>query len=142
MNAGRELAETAGCLCLASRKAARTITRAFDRELRAHGIRATQFTLLAILELKGQQAMRDLAAIIAADRTTLSRNLGLLAEHGLVRIRPGEDARARIVTLTPKGRSTLTAAFGTWRKVQSSLTNTIGLQAADGLRRLARSARD
>jgi len=44
-----ELYETTQCLCLASRRAARAITRAFDKELRPHGLRATQFSLLAVL---------------------------------------------------------------------------------------------
>jgi DNA-binding MarR family transcriptional regulator len=136
----RELAETAGCLCLASRRAARTITRAFDRELRAHGVRATQFTLLAILELKGPQSIGDLARKVGADRTTLTRNLALVAEQGFVRMREGEDARSRIVTITPKGRAILQAAFATWRKVQAGLTDTIGSQAAESLRRLSRAA--
>lgn len=137
----RELRETAGCLCFASRRAARSITRAFDRELRQHGIRATQFTLLAVLELKGEQLIGDLAEFLAVERTTLTRNLSVAEEQGLVRIRPGEDARARIVTITPKGRATLRKAFPTWRKVQAALTEELGQQAADSLRRLARSTR-
>lgn len=140
MSANRDLAETAGCLCLASRRAARAITRAFDRELRAHGIRATQFTLLAILELRGPQSIGELAQKVGADRTTLTRNLALLAEQGFVRIREGQDARSRIVTITPKGRVTLQGAFASWRRVQAALTETIGSQTAASLRRLARSA--
>jgi len=103
MVALRELAETAGCLCLASRRAG------------------------------------ELAHKVGADRTTLTRNLALVAEQGFVRIREGDDARARIVTITPKGRAILRASFATWRKVQAGLTDMIGSQAADGLRRLARS---
>ena len=135
------LAETAGCLCLCSRKAARTITRAFDRELRLHGLRATQFSLLAILELKGPQMIGELARILSADRTTLTRNLALAQGQGIVRIRAGEDARARVISITRKGRNALNKALPAWRKVQSALTDSLGIQAADSLRRLARSAR-
>jgi hypothetical protein len=47
------LLETTRCLCLAARRASRTITREFDQALRTHGLRATQFTLLAALHLAG-----------------------------------------------------------------------------------------
>jgi DNA-binding MarR family transcriptional regulator len=137
-----DLAECGDCLCLASRRAARTITRAFDKHLRPHGIRATQFTLLAALQLKGPQSIGDLADFLGADRTTLTRNLALLEDQSLVRIRPhGDDARSRIVTIMPKGKSTLTGAFSAWRKAQSDLSTAIGSQMADSLRRLARSPR-
>ena len=133
------LSECAQCLCLASRRAARTITRGFDRHLRPHGLRATQFSLLAVLELGGQRSIGDLADTLGADRTTLTRNLALIEEQGLIRIRPGEDPRARIVAITSKGKSLLTRAFPAWREAQSALGAAIGSTAADSLRRLARS---
>ena|SRR5437660_873211 len=134
------LAECADCLCLASRRAARTITRAFEKQLRPHGIRAPQFSLLALLELKGPQTIGALADALGADRTTLTRNLALVERQSLVRIRPGDDARSRIVTIAPKGRSALKNAFPAWRKAQSALSAAIGRQMADSLRQLARSA--
>jgi DNA-binding MarR family transcriptional regulator len=138
---GNQFRECADCLCLASRRAARGITRVFDKQLRPHGIRATQFSLLAVLELKGPQSIGELADFLGADRTTLTRNLALIEDQSLVKIRPGDDARARIVAIIPKGRSTLARAFPTWRKVQSELTASIGSPLADSLRRLARSPR-
>ena len=132
-----DLLETKQCLCLASRRAARAITLQFDRAFRAHGIKATQFTLMAVLELKGPQAIGELAGILGADRTTVTRNLAVAEAQSLVSIRPGADARARIAAITKEGRRTLKAAFVTWRKVQAALTQSIGPQAADGLRRLS-----
>lgn len=137
MDGDSAMLETTQCLCLAVRRAARTITRAFDRELRAHGLRATQFTMLAALDIKGPQTIGELADLLGAERTTLTRNLGLVEERALVRIRAGEDARARIASITPKGRRTLQRALPAWRKVQGDLVESIGAQAAIGLRRLA-----
>ena len=132
------LAECSDCLCLASRRAARAITRTFDKQLRPHGIRATQFTLLAVLALKGPQSIGELADFLGADRTTLTRNLALLEDHSLLKIQPGDDARSRIVAIVPRGRSILTKAFPAWRKTQSEITASIGNPLADSLRRLAR----
>jgi DNA-binding MarR family transcriptional regulator len=134
-----DLFECADCLCLASRRAARAITRAFDKELRPHGIRTTQFSLLAMLELKGPQSIGDLADALGTDRTTLTRNLALVEDRSLVTIRPGDDARARIVAITPKGKSSVRRAFPAWRKAQSTLTSSLGAPLADSLRRLARA---
>lgn len=133
------LLECADCLCLASRKAARAITRTYDRHLRPHRIRATQFSLLAMLELKGPQSIGALAQALGADRTTLTRNLALIEQQALVRTRQGEDARERIVAIAPAGRSTLARAFPAWRKAQAELTSAVGAPLADSLRRLSRA---
>ncbi|HEY3777646.1 MAG TPA: MarR family winged helix-turn-helix transcriptional regulator [Rhizomicrobium sp.] len=132
------LFETVECLCLASRRAARAITRRFDSSLRPHGIRATQFSLLAALELKGPQPIGELALLIGADRTTLTRNLAVAEEQSLVTIGAGEDARARVAAITPRGRQILRRAFPAWRKTQGELTNAIGTTTAENLRRLSR----
>lgn len=132
------LFETTRCLCLASRRAARTITREFDDALRAHGLRATQFTLLAALHLAGPKSIGDLAELLSADRTTLTRNLAVAGEHGWVTLRVGRsDARSRVAAITSKGLRTLTAALPTWRATQHRLLDDIGPQAADSLHMLA-----
>jgi DNA-binding MarR family transcriptional regulator len=140
MSDDHQLLDCANCLCLASRRAARAITRSFDRELRPHGIRGTQFSLLALLQLKGPQSIGDLAEVVGADRTTLTRNLALLEKQALIKIRPGDDARSRIVAVMPKGRSILSRAFPAWRKAQSTVAASIGSEMADSLHRLARSS--
>jgi DNA-binding MarR family transcriptional regulator len=133
-----DLFETVQCLCLASRRAARAITRRFDTALRPHGIKATQFTLLAALALKGPQPIGALAEFIGVDRTTLTRNLAVAGEQSLVRIGSGEDARARVASITARGRQTLRRTFSAWQATQHELTNAVGVAAADGLRRLSR----
>lgn len=130
--------ETTQCLCLAARRAARAITRAFDRALREHGLHATQFTLLAALHLAGAKSIGDLAELLSADRTTLTRNLAVAAQHGWVVLRASrDDARSRIAAITPKGTRTLQAAMPAWRDTQRKLLAEIGDEAAAGLRRLA-----
>lgn len=131
------LPETVGCLCLASRRAARAITRKFDSALRVHGLKATQFSLLAALELKGPQTIGALAQFIGADRTTLTRNLALMEEQALVSIRNGEDARAHVVSIDRAGRQKLKGAFRAWSATQKQLTNALGADAAESLRRIS-----
>lgn len=138
MNSDAAILQTTQCLCLASRRAARTITREFDQALRAQGLRATQFTLLAALHLAGPKSIGDLAELLSADRTTLTRNLAVAEQRGLVAVHASrEDARSRIATITAKGSRTLRSALPVWRTTQQRLLDDIGEPAAASLRRLA-----
>ena len=69
------------------------------------------------------------------DRTTLTRNLKLLEQEGLITVTPGEDARVREVTLTPAAHEQLAEAHRHWRKAQAHMADAMG---NDGVRRLLR----
>ena len=133
--------ETTRCLCLASRRAARAITREFDQALRAHGLRATQFTLLAALHLAGPRSIGELAELLSADRTTLTRNLAVIEQQGWVKLRVDrDDARSRLPAITASGSRTLKAALPAWRAVQQRLLGQLGPHAAASLHALAGGA--
>jgi DNA-binding MarR family transcriptional regulator len=115
------------CLCLASRRASRAITRAFDRQLRPHGIRATQFSILTMLMGYGPTTIGDLAEALGIERTTLTRNLSVLEDQGWVKISVGDsDGRSRVVKATPKGRKAVTTAMPAWRRAQAAAAEAIG----------------
>ncbi|HWU76299.1 MAG TPA: MarR family winged helix-turn-helix transcriptional regulator [Rhodanobacter sp.] len=129
---------TTRCLCLAARRAARTITREFDQALRPHGLRATQFTLLSALHLAGSKAIGELAEMLSADRTTLTRNLAVAEQHGWVTLRTDPaDARSRVSAITRKGARALVAAMPAWCATQQRLLDDMGEPAAASLHRLA-----
>lgn len=138
MNRAPELAETQDCLCFAARRAARAITRAFDSALKPHGLKSTQFSALSMLLQAGPMPVGALASHLGAERTTLTRILARLEARGLVRIAPGEDARARIVEATAKARDLLRAALPDWRRAQADLSALLSATGADSIRRLAR----
>ena len=56
-----DLSDTDQCLCLASRQAARAVTRAFEQRMRGADIRSTQFSLLVQLVRRGPLSIGDLA---------------------------------------------------------------------------------
>ena len=74
------------CHCLAARRRARAVTRHFEAALRRHGLRATQFSILAALALGGPMKMGALARRLGLERTTLTRSAALLERDGWVRI--------------------------------------------------------
>lgn len=118
--------QPADCVCLGLRRAARTVTRLYDDALRPCGLRATQFSLLAVLFANGRAPFSDLAAMLALEQTTLSRNLQLLERRKLVQIVPGDDRRTRDVLLTSAGKTLYERAMLLWSKAQSHATNTLG----------------
>ncbi len=106
------------CHCLAARQHARAITRLFEEKLRPHGLRATQFSVLAALALKGPTRVTELADTLGLERTTLTRIRTLLERNGWVSTAESEDARERPFRLTGAGRRKLEGAFPAWKEAQ------------------------
>jgi DNA-binding MarR family transcriptional regulator len=116
----------AACACFNIRKATRAVTQFYDDALRPSGLRTTQFTLLVLLQGHGPMTINALAEAAGTDRTTLTRNLAILEQRRLVRIRPGEDARVRIVELTVAGHEAATEALPLWQKAQTRVATKLG----------------
>lgn len=114
------------CACANLRRAARAVTQRYDAALRPAGLRATQFTLLQVLERAGGLTQGALGTILATDSTTLSRTLQPLVAAGWVRSTTGADRRLRHVALTAAGRRKLAQATPRWEKVQRHLRDRLG----------------
>lgn len=113
------LLATKDCHCLAARREARTVTRVFEARLRPHGLKATQFSVLSALRLRGPTGLTALADFLALERTTLTRVAAVLARNGWLRDLPAADARQRLLGITPAGRRKVEAAFPAWQEAQS-----------------------
>ncbi len=109
------------CACFNIRKAARAVTSRYDAVLRGTGVRATQATLLMAVATAGAPTITQLADTLIMDRTTLARDLGPLAEHGLLSVTPGEDRRTRIVQLTEAGHAKLDEIIPLWQEAQAQI---------------------
>jgi DNA-binding MarR family transcriptional regulator len=91
--------------------------------LRPSGLRATQLTLLMVIDAMGAPAITELAEQMVMDRTTLARDLRPMEVAGWVAVTPGEDRRKRIVRLTPAGAAMLRDAMPLWRAAQAALVD-------------------
>ncbi len=107
------------------RQAARAVTAQFDAQLQSTGLRATQLNLLMAVETGAATTITDLAEILAMDRTTMTRNLKLLRDRGLVE-------RSRIA-LTGKGRRSAALALPLWEQAQARFVESLGSQRWDSL---------
>jgi DNA-binding MarR family transcriptional regulator len=127
----------AGCFCLASRQAARKITRLYDSHMQESGIRATQFTILSQLMLRGEMQIGKLAGILGMERTTLTRNLTLLEQRKWISIKPGADPRSRMIGITAQGRGLVRRGFPYWSKAQAQVGRLLGADGQAALKILA-----
>jgi DNA-binding MarR family transcriptional regulator len=119
------LAATRGCYCLAARRTARAITRFYEAKLRAHGLRATQFSIVAALALRGPTPVAQLASILGLERTTLTRSAALLERKGWLSSGRSVDTRQRPLRLTAAGRRKLAAVFPAWQEAQEAAARKI-----------------
>jgi DNA-binding MarR family transcriptional regulator len=136
------------CLSSNLRKTERVVTRHYDSYLASVGITAVQLPMIAIIASAEEPSFRLLSEQLDLDRSTLSRNLALLREKGIVKIGPSSGPKPGLISLSVKGRNTLRRAAERWheahRELQKALsekTMTDGVAFLKVLRRGARGAR-
>jgi DNA-binding MarR family transcriptional regulator len=127
----------AGCFCLASRQAARKITRLYDGVMRKSGVRSTQFTILSQLMLRGELPIGRLANLLGMERTTLTRNLAPLEERKWISIKTGDDPRSRMLAITASGRAAVRRGFPFWSQAQAEVGKLLGAEGQSALKILA-----
>jgi DNA-binding MarR family transcriptional regulator len=114
------------CTCFNLRRITRRVSQHFDDVLSPSGLRCTQFSLLGMLHAPVPLTVTALANRMDLDRTSLTRNLDVLGEQGLVMVVDGPDARSRTVVLTPKGRDAFARALPLWRRGQAEVRERLG----------------
>lgn len=124
------------CLCLHAQRAARALARRFDAVLRPAGLTNEQYSLLMALNRPRPPQMKEVAALLGADRTTLTAALKPLVRDGLVELlHDADDARVRRPALTPLGHVRLSAALPLWMAAHAALEAELADIGPDGLRR-------
>lgn len=133
-NSTLDLTGTGYCAAFNFRRAARAITRLFDRTLERGGMRSTQFAILVAVAKTQPASISSLAELTSTDSTTLTRNLGVLVRDGWITISPRGAKRQRLVSIAPRGAEALARALRHWREVQSEFVAAIGTEYWKGFR--------
>ena len=120
------LLDTVNCACFNLRKTARLVAQIYDQQLRPFGLNNTKFTTLVATIMNAPISITDLAELLSTDRTTLTRNLKLLENDGLLTINPGNDSRSRNVIATDKGRKLINKALPQWNVAQEKILKRFG----------------
>lgn len=124
---------TTPCVCTTLRMTTRTIKRLYDQALAPAGLTQTSYAILSRLDAEGPFSISELAARLALERTTCSRELEPLARARLVQRGVGADRRQRIIELTPMGRERLERARPLWRVVQDRVSAAFGVDQTEEL---------
>jgi DNA-binding MarR family transcriptional regulator len=114
------------CVCFNLRWVTRAVTQFFDAEMRRHGIRPTQGSILAALSAQDSWTMAELSDWLGMERTTLVRNLRPLQRDGLVEVGGGGRGRLVELAITAKGRKQMEKVTPAWRVAQSVVVKTLG----------------
>jgi DNA-binding MarR family transcriptional regulator len=114
------------CVCFNLRWVTRAVTQFYDAEMRRHGIRPTQGTILASLMTRESWHMAELSDWLGMERTTLVRNLGPLQRDGFVRVSGGGRGRLVELAITAKGRKQIDKLTPAWRSAQRAAVKTLG----------------
>ncbi|MHA7773767.1 MarR family winged helix-turn-helix transcriptional regulator [Roseibium sp. M-1] len=129
------------CVLDNARKAARAVSRHYDRLARKVGMTAGQFSVLVSVRKGGNTTTAGLAERLSMERTTLVRNIALLERKGLVVSEPAAAGRGKQYVLTPAGAALLDKAIPLWRQAQADVQTHLGgdefLQTINALKKLS-----
>ena len=126
MSTELDMSAMENCVCFNLRWVTRKVTQFFDAEMRRHGIRPTQGSILRALNAKENWSMAELSDWLGMDRTTLVRNLRPLQRDGLVQAAGGGRGGRVKLAITAKCRNQLGKLTPAWRAAQSAVVKTLG----------------
>jgi DNA-binding MarR family transcriptional regulator len=114
------------CYCATLRQASRVLTSIYDHQLRAVGLRVTQFTLLQALQLSPGMRITDLVDVLAMEQSTLTRTLAILQSNGWVQVADRPSGREKCWELTPLGQDVYEQALTPWQQAQALIEERFG----------------
>jgi DNA-binding MarR family transcriptional regulator len=121
-------------MCTTLRMASRVVTRHYDRALAPLGLSTSGYSILSRTGREGPLALGALAARLAMDRTTLSREIAPLIDAGFVAaVADAHDRRKKIVALTNAGAELVRRARPLWAKAQRELAGDFGVDRTETL---------
>lgn len=132
-NLAGDLADSMRRACLGTRvgRLHRVVARRFDGALRPLGLTMPQMEILAFLVSRaGPVRPSELAEVLFAERSTISRNLAALQSRGWVEAAEvSPSGRSMTVTITSDGVRAFTSARAAWDEAQTSVMDALGSEA-------------
>ncbi len=116
------------CACFRARAVARRLTRDYEEALKGLGLKATQFTILAVIKGRPPHSIKAMADKLAMERTSLVRTLNLMEKNGWIKLAPEGYRRERSMQLTAKGEKLLEKALPLWKKSHQQFEQRVGAQ--------------
>ncbi|MBK6854126.1 MAG: winged helix-turn-helix transcriptional regulator [Burkholderiales bacterium] len=131
------LGQPVGCSNFKLRQATRVVSRHYDAVMAAAtGLKTSQYSLLSHIDKLGPLQPSELAAHMALEPSTLSRNLQPLIAQGWVLVGPGANQRSRTLSLSEAGRTKRAEAKAAWKAAQLAFNARLGLERVARLHEL------
>jgi DNA-binding MarR family transcriptional regulator len=119
------------CLALRVRIVARSVSAIFEQAMANHDVTIAQVNMLTALGELSPCAPGKIGEVLQLERSTVSRNLDLLIQKGLVDAVSSDAKGIREVALTAAGREKIEAVLPDWRLAQKRAGKLLG---PDGVR--------
>jgi DNA-binding MarR family transcriptional regulator len=126
------------CLGFRLRLLDRVATRIFNQELQPLGIRHTQLILLVAMQKLGSSTPVRLGQWLSIEKSTLSRNLGLLKKSGYARAADPENPKSTAIAITDRGVELLAQALPLWEQAQQKVAELFGAESEIQIRKIVR----
>ena len=135
---GSSIDEVVGeCRAVRVRLVSRALTSIYDGALGEHGVTIAQVNLLAALGKAGPCPPSRLGEILQLERSTVSRNVGLLLGHGWIEAVSSDAKGIREVALTRAGRNKIESVMPRWREAQRQAAELLGTSGVGALHEIA-----
>lgn len=82
----------------------REFTNGMNGVLKHHGIYNSQWTVLFIVEQRGEMSLTSIWKYLNVEAPTITRTVARLEQLGLLQRKKGDDLREKIVSLTEEGK--------------------------------------
>lgn len=106
----------------------RSLQAFYEDGLDAHGLTPQQGPLLSTIVALGGAHPSDLARELEIERSTISRNLKILIDRGLLRAELTPAGRTRRVFATDLGHQIIVGFFPAWAMAQEEIVDAIGVE--------------
>jgi DNA-binding MarR family transcriptional regulator len=130
------LAKPQGCTNLKLMQLSRRVARLYDADVRALGLKHTQYALLSYVVRQGAITQAALAQAIGLQPSTITRNLQPLLAQGWLQVHAGSDARSHQVVATARGVQVRAQAQVAWKQSQLALNQRLGNERVQRLHAL------
>ena len=123
----KDIAATVSNKCVANqvRQLNRSLSRIYDEQLRPHGMKISQFTILVAIANLGEVTPQTISSTLSLEKSTLSRSLEHLVQKGWLVANYSQKNRIQTITITEAGKKQIIKVNPSWSKAQKQVEQLI-----------------
>jgi len=127
------------CLAMRVRIVARSVSAIFEQAMASHDVTIAQVNMLTAMGEIGPCAPGKIGEVLQLERSTVSRNLDLLIQKGLVEAVSSDAKGIREVALTAAGNEKIEDVLPDWRAAQKQAGTLLGPDGVGAVHKAAAS---